>query len=380
MLQPAVRKFHDCFQHVDDPRVKGRCDHSLHSILFLVVSAVIANADGPAEIEEFALEKREWLEQFIELENGIPSHDTIGRVLSLIKPIEFQQALIEWMNQLRNDRRDGGPIAIQIDGKTSRGSYTNDAKSDALHIVGAWASEEGLALGQVAVDAKTNEIRVIPELLEMLDLREAIVTIDAMGCQKAIAKKIIEAGGDYIFAVKDNHPKLAEAIEQHYFTAHEEGLAASGVRSKTDRAKTRGRNEERFYAVGAIPDSMRELTNQWPGAKSIGQATTMIERKNASSHEVRYFLSSRDPRVNEFAKSVRSHWAIESMHWVLDVVFHEDESRIRTGNAVENMSFTRRFVVTLLKQDTSRASLKSKRKKAGWNTDFLEKLMFGPSI
>ncbi len=253
MLQPAVRKFHDCFQHIDDPRVKGRCDHTLHSILFLVVSAVIANADGPAEIEEFGIEKQQWLEQFIDLENGIPSNDTIGRVLSLIKPIQFQQALVEWMNQLRSGRRNDGPIAIQIDGKTSRGSYTNDAKSDALHIVGAWASEHGLALGQVAVDAKTNEIRVIPELLDMLDVRDAIVTIDAMGCQKSIAKKIIEAGGDYIFAVKENHPKLFEAIQEHYTQAHEDGLTVSGVRSKTDRARTRGRNEERFYAVTSIP-------------------------------------------------------------------------------------------------------------------------------
>ncbi len=380
MLQPAVRKFHDCFQHVEDPRVTGRCDHSLHSILFLVVSAVIANADGPVEIEEFGIEKQDWLEQFIDLEHGIPSHDTIGRVLSLIKPIQFQQALIEWMNQLRNDYRSDGTTFIQIDGKTSCGSYTNETKSDALHIVDAWASQHGLALGQVAVDAKTNEIRIIPELLQMLDLRDAIVTIDAMGCQKAIARQIIEAGGDYIFAVKDNHPKLYEALQDYYLKSHELGLTESGIRSKIDRAKTRGRNEERFYAVGEIPTTMRKLANQWPGAKSIGQAITTIERNGKMSSEVKYFLSSRPARVGAFAKSVRSHWSIESMHWVLDVVFHEDESRIRTGNAIENMSFTRRFAITLLKQDASKASLKSKRKKAEWNTDFLEKILFGVTV
>jgi predicted transposase YbfD/YdcC len=380
MSQPTIRKFHECFQIVKDPRVKGRCDHSLHTILFLVVSAVIADADGPAEIEDFGNQKREWLEQFVDLENGIPSHDTIGRVLSLIKPIEFQQALIEWTNQLRQDHGSGEPVLIQIDGKTSRGSYTNKEKSDALHIVGAWASEHGLALGQVAVDSKTNEIKAIPKLLELLDLREAIVTIDAMGCQRAIAKQIVEAGGDYIFAVKENHPKLSEAITQTFVDAHEEGLVESGVRSKSARAKTRGRFEDRFYAVSSIPDSLRELTDQWPGAKSIGQAITTIEKGDQSSVEVRYFLSSREARVNEFAKSVRSHWSIESMHWVLDVVFHEDASRIRTGNAIENMSFARRFVTSLLKQDTSRGSLKGKRKKAGWNTDFLEILLFGASF
>jgi DDE_Tnp_1-associated len=158
MLQPAVRKFHECFQLVDNPRVKGRCEHSLHTILFLVVSAVIADADGPAEIEDFGNEKQDWLEQFVDLENGVPSHDTIDRVLSLIKPIQFQQALIEWSNQLRQDHCGGEPVLIQIDGKTSRGSYMNKEKSDALHIVGAWASEHGLALGQIAVDSKTNEI------------------------------------------------------------------------------------------------------------------------------------------------------------------------------------------------------------------------------
>jgi predicted transposase YbfD/YdcC len=213
--------------------------------------------------------------------------------------------------------------------------------------------------------------------LELLDLREAIVTIDAMGCQRAIAKQIVEAGGDYFFAVKDNHPKLSEAIAQYFADAHEEGLVESGVRSKSDRAKTRGRHEDRFYAVSLIPDSMQALTAQWPGAKSIGQAITTIEKDGQTSTEVRYYLSSRAARVNEFAKSVRSHWSIESMHWVLDVVFHEDDTRIRTGNAIENMSFTRRFVTTLLKQDTSRGSLKGKRKKTGWNTDFLEMLLFG---
>lgn len=380
MLQPAVRKFHECFQIVVDPRVKGRCAHSLHAILFIVVSAVIADADGPAEIESFAIEKQDWLEQFVDLENGVPSHDTIGRLLSLIKPIQFQQALIEWTNQLRQDHRSGEPIMIQIDGKTSRGSYTNKKKSDALHIVGAWASEHGIALGQVAVDSKTNEITAIPQLLVLLDLRDAIVTIDAIGCQRAIAKQIIEAGGDYIFAVKDNHPKLSEAIGEYFVKAHEKGLVDSGVRSMTNKAKTRGRQEIRFYAVASIPDSLRKLTDQWPGAKTIGQAITTFVKDGVESTEVRYFLSSRAARVNEFAKSVRSHWSIESMHWVLDVVFHEDASRIRTGNAIENMSFTRRFVTTLLKQDTSKVSLKGKRKKAGWNTDFLEKLLFGATV
>lgn len=380
MLQPAIRQFHECFKFVDDPRVKGRSVHSLHSILFIIVSAVIANADGPSEIESFAKTRKDWLEKFIDLDDGVPSHDTIGRILAMIKPIQFQTALIEWVQRLRAGQSTDGPKLIQIDGKTSRGSYTNEDKSNALHIVGAWASEYGLALGQVAVDSKTNEITVIPELIDLLDLEGAIVTIDAMGCQKSIARKIIEAKGDYIFAVKDNHPKLSAAIEQYFISAHEEGLRELGIRSQAVHGKSRGRFETRFYAVGKIPESLRELTDQWPGAKSIGQAITTFGRSGEESTEVRYFISSRTPKVSEFAKSVRSHWSIESMHWVLDVVFHEDASRIRTGHAIENMSFTRRFVTSLLKQDTSKGSLKGKRKKAGWDTDFLEILLFGLGV
>lgn len=380
MLQPAVRQFHESFKIVDDLRVKGRSVHSLQSILFIIVSAVIANADGPSEIEEFAKTRKDWLEKFIDLDDGVPSHDTIGRILAMIKPIQFQTALIEWVQRLRAGQNADAPKLIQIDGKTSRGSYTNESKSNALHIVGAWASEHGLALGQVAVDSKTNEISVIPELIDLLDLHGAIVTIDAMGCQKSIARKIIEAKGDYIFAVKDNHPKLSTAIEQYFVSAHEEGLRESGIRSQTVHGKSRGRIERRFYAVGKIPESLRELTDQWPGAISIGQAITTFERSGEETTEVRYFISSRAPKVSEFAKSIRSHWSIESMHWVLDVVFHEDASRIRTGHAIENMSFTRRFVTSLLKQDTSRVSLKGKRKKAGWDTDFLEILLFGLTV
>jgi predicted transposase YbfD/YdcC len=268
---------------------------------------------------------------------------------------------------------EDGPVLVQIDGKTARGSYTNGEKSDALHIVSAWASQHGLTLGQVAVDSKSNEITAIPQLLDMMDLKGAIVTVDAMGCQKSIAKKIVEEKGDYTFAVKDNHPKLCEAIE----AAYENGFADYRIRSKTTRKKQAGRVEERYYAVGPIPEELKSLTDEWPGAKSIGQAITISTKAGEESSEVRYYISSRAAKAGEFADSVRSHWSIESMHWVLDVAFHEDASRIRSGHATENMSFARRFVITLLKQDTTKVSLKQKRKKAGWNTTFLEKLLFG---
>lgn len=387
-MSSQIDVFHDCFDGIDDPRVQGRVVHPLNSILLLIVAAVISDADGPEEIECFGHEKVDWLERFADFSAGIPSHDTIGRVLSLIKPSQFQQALLDWhghlcsmkakANQDEADDTDDVQAArhVAIDGKTARGSYTDAEKSNAIHIVSAWATEHGITLGQTEVDSKTNEITAIGELMDFIDLKKSIITVDAIGAQKSIATKIIEEGGDYIFAIKDNHPKLAEAIRDHFESVHEHGLIEHAVRSKTTKAKQASRTEQRFYAVGPIPESMTGLASAWKGAKSIGQAITECEKNGNTTVEVRYYLSSRPPRVGEFAQSVRNHWSIESMHWVLDVVFHEDGNRIRTKNATNNFSFVRRYVTTLLKRDTTKRSLKQKRKKAGWNTDFLEKLLF----
>ena len=245
---------------------------------------------------------------------------------------------------------------------------------NAIHVVSAWASTLGLTLGQRRVDSKSNEITAIPEVLDMIDLQGTLVTIDAIGCQKSIARKIVDGGGDYTFALKDNHPKLCHAVESFFEQAHDNGLSHSKVRSLKQVEDKRGRVDERFYAVTSIPKAMKPLADQWPDAKSIGQAITISESQGEQRVEVRYYLSSRRPKVKEFSQSVRSHWSIESMHWILDVVFHEDASRIRTGYAAENMSFLRKFITTILKRDTSRGSMKGKRKRAGWNTRFLEKL------
>jgi predicted transposase YbfD/YdcC len=377
MAVEQVASFESCFEIVSDPRVQGRSYHPLKSVLFLVVSAVISGADGPAEIEDFGKEREDWLEQFVDLPYGVPSHDTIGRILAIIKPAEFQKALLAWISELRKDSSVDGPIVVPIDGKTARSSYTDADKSDALHIVSAWATDHGITLGQISVDSKSNEITAVPQLLEMLELKDTIVTLDAMGCQKAIAKQVIDGGGDYTFAVKDNHPKLAQAIEECFGEAYEAGLVDSGFRSKTIHEKGHGRVETRSYCVALLPESMKDLASAWPGIKSIGQAINMTAVGDKETSEVRYYISSRAAKVGEFSESVRKHWGIESMHWVLDVVFGEDRSRIRTGHATENMSFTRKFVTSLLKQDTSKTSLKGKRKRAGWNTNFLESLLFG---
>jgi len=375
MAVDQLVSFESCFEIVSDPRVQGRSYHPLNSVLFLVVAAVISGADGPAEIEDFGKERQDWLEQFIELPYGIPSHDTLGRILSIIKPAEFQKALLAWLSELRRTPDGDSPIVVPIDGKTARGSYTDAEKSNAIHIVSAWASDYGITLGQVAVDSKSNEITAVPQLLDMLDLKGTIVTLDAMGCQKAIAKKVIEGGGDFTSAVKDNHPKLAAAVEQAFLEAYEAGLLESGFRSKTVREKGHGRKEMRSYCVASVPESMKALTKAWPGIQSIGQAINVTTNGEQETSETRYYISSRAPKVGEFSQSVRKHWGIESMHWILDVIFGEDASRIRTGHAVENMSFTKKFVISLLKQDTSKTSLKGKRKRAGWNTSFLQKLV-----
>ncbi len=377
MPHAQVLSFQQCLEVVEDPRVTGRCDHPLDTVLFLVVAAVIAGADGPSEIEDFGKEQHEWLARFVELPAGIPSHDTIGRVLALIQPGPFQQALLDWLMQLRGQPQNAGPILVPIDGKTVRGSATDPGKTNALHLVSAWASEHGLTLGQVAVDAKSNEITAIPELLAMLDLRGTLVSLDAMGCQKAIARQIVAGGGDYTLAVKGNQPTLHAAISEAFLEAHDRGLVESGFRARLQQERSHGRSVERHYAVGSIPPQLKKLLATWPGAKSLGQVITYTTQGEAFTEEVRYYLSSRRPKVSEFQRSVRQHWGIESMHWILDVVFSEDASRVHLGNATENLSFVRRFVTSLLKQETSRSSLKAKRKRAGWNTKFLEKLLFG---
>lgn len=371
--------FRTHFAGVEEPRINRSKVHQLMDILFISVAATIAGADGPTDIADFAEQKLAWCRKFVRLKNGVPSHDTIGRVLSLIKPDQFQTAFLDWIASFANeDSEDGEPCFVPIDGKTLRGSGGAKDRSNPLHVVSAWATKQGLTLGQVAVDSKSNEITAIPKLLEMLELSGAIISIDAMGCQKEIARKIIKGGGDYVLAVKNNQPKLYQAIEKFYIKLHEsDDFRGCACRQHTTLEKSRGRIEERCYFIAPVPESMKHFCRDWKGLKSIGQVITHIDCGEKATSEVRYYITSRQPRVREFAKSVRGHWLIESMHWILDVVFNEDASRIRNGDGAENFGFLRKFAISLLKRDTSRGSLKGKRKRAGWNTKFLEKLLFG---
>jgi predicted transposase YbfD/YdcC len=371
--------FRDYFQEVDDPRIHRSMAHPLLDILFLAVTATLAGADGPSDIEAFGKAKIEWLRRFIKLPGGIPSHDTIGRVFSLIKPRQFQRAFLNWIETLTSQDSTEGPRFIPIDGKTARGSYTDADKSNPLHLVSAWSAKQGITLGQVATDQKSNEITAIPKLLELLELEGAIVTIDAMGCQKTIAQKIVDGGGDYVLAVKDNQPSLHDAIRDYILDTYED--ESLPFREWNTKHQSAVQVEERYYRIAPLPESFQQFKKDWKGLRSIGQAIRLVERDGKTTVGVRYFISSTEPKVKQFAEAVRTHWSIEnSLHWVLDVVFGEDGSRIRKGHATENFSFLRRFATSVLRRDTSKSSLKLKRKRAAWNTRFLEKLLFGRSI
>jgi len=378
-MQSSSLDFVDHFSTVEDPRLDRKKQHALIDVLFLCVAGTIAGCDGPTDIADFGATQIEWCRKFVALENGVPSHDTIGRVISMIKPDEFQQAFLDWVAALTSGDSTDGPQFVPIDGKTLRGSGGAKHRDNPLHVVSAWATAQGMTLGQVAVDAKSNEITAIPKLLEMLELKGAIISIDAMGCQKEIAKQIVKGGGDYVLALKDNHPKLHEEVSQFFLQRHEnQDFAEFGCRQHHTVEKARGAVETRYYMVAPVPDSMKSLTREWKGLTSIGQAiTSTLSKDGSETSDVRYYINSIDPKVKLFATSVRSHWSIESMHWVLDVVFQEDKSRLRNGDSTENFGFLRKFVIGLLKRDTSKGSLAGKRKKAAWSTTFLEKLLFG---
>jgi predicted transposase YbfD/YdcC len=381
MLSSSLN-FVDYFSCVEEPRLDRKKRHELLDILFLCVAGTIAGCDGPSDIACFATTQLDWCRKFVTLANGVPSHDTIGRVISLIKPDQFQKAFLDWVAELVSGDKTDGPQFVPIDGKTMRGSGNAKHRENPLHVVSAWASQQGMTLGQVAVDSKSNEITAIPRLLEMLELKGAVVSIDALGCQKEIARRIVQRGGDYVLALKDNHPKLRQAVAQFFLDRHEqEDFHKFGCRQHQTVEKARGRIDTRTYIVAPIPDSLRSVTRGWKGIKSIGQViTSSISKDGSETSEVRYYINSIDPKVKLFAQSVRSHWSIESMHWILDVVFKEDKSRLRNGDSTENFGFLRKFIISLLKRDTSQGSLVGKRKKAAWSTEFLEKLLFGTTV
>lgn len=361
------------FSAIPDPRVQRTQAHSLHDILMISICALLCGAENFVEFQRFGEAKRAWLAGFLKLPNGIPSHDTFGRVFALLDPRQFSECFTNWTRSLR---QSFSAEIIAIDGKTLRRSHDRAKGREPIHMVSAWARENGLVLGQRKVEAKSNEIIAIPELLRALDLAGSLVTIDAMGCQKQIAQAIGEAEADYVLALKANQGTLHGEVESFLEDAHANGFAGLAHDFLETTEKGHGRRETRRYWIS---EDIEWLTahDQWAHLRAIG----MVESTRASAGQVsterRFYITSLGADAATFARAVRGHWAIEnSLHWSLDVSFHEDQCRVRTGHAAENFAILRHLVLNLLKADTTKkVGLTAKQKCAGWDHRYLLSLL-----
>lgn len=377
----AVRRLDSLSRHFEslaDPRDTRNRRHLLVDVIVISICGVMVGCDGPTAIARWARHKEEWLASFLELPNGLPSRDCIRRVLSALKPAAFQKCFESLIAACLASDTSGSVGLIAIDGKTARRSHDRARGLGALHLVSAWATEHGLALGQVATADKSNEITAIPELLDQIDVSGAVVSIDAMGCQREIAQKIVDEKGDYVLAVKDNQPKLFAAIHEFFTTHLEDDLAQVPHRSHQTREKTHGRLDERYYSTAKLPEDF-PLRDQWPSLKAIGCATRVTTRPDGTeTDETRYYIVSRYLSGARFAEAVRGHWGIEnSLHWVLDMNFREDENRTRERTLADNLSWLRRFAISKLKQHPKKDSLRGKMQSAGWSDRFLTEVLTG---
>jgi predicted transposase YbfD/YdcC len=363
------------FEALPDPRHPRNRLHLLGEVIAIAVCGVIVGCEGPTAIARWARCKKDWLATVLELPNGLPSRDCIRRVLSALKPEAFRRCFESWIASLITETTAGQPL-IAIDGKTMRRSHDHKNGLGPLHLVGAWATELGLSLGQVATEAKSNEITAIPELIDQIDVTGSIVTIDALGCQKDIATKIVDGQGDYVLAVKDNQPKLHEAIREVFSDPHQAELMTRPHREHQTAEIGHGRQEERYYVLAEAPDDFPEK-DKWPGLQAIGMAVRVTEKPDGTtSGDTRYYICSRFLSGRRFAEAVRGHWGIEnSLHWVLDVTFDEDQTRTRNRHMAANLSWLRRFAITLLKRHPSKDSIKGKCQTAGWNNEFLMEVL-----
>jgi predicted transposase YbfD/YdcC len=362
------------FANLQDPRKSRRRVHRLMDIVVIAICGVIADCDNWQEIELFAHKRQDWLRRFLALPHGIPSHDTFERVFDRLNPRTFSACFREWVCALSAAVK---LPHIAIDGKTLRRSFDHSKNLGPLHLVSAWATEQKLSLGQVAVEAKSNEITAIPQLLELLDVHGALVTIDAMGCQKEIAQKIVSGGGDYVLTVKGNQERLLADIQQVVGEALDNALTEAVVDDFEVEQRGHGRTEKRRYVVAHQTEGIRDR-QLWPNLTTVGMCYSEREIDGKTTVEGRYFIGSRKLSAKQYAEVLRDHWGIEnSLHWQLDVSFDEDGSRIRHRNGAENFAVLRRMAVSLLKQHPSKRSIACKRKEAILDTAFLEEILAG---
>ena len=366
------------FAELEDPRSSINRRHPLASVIVIAILAVLAGAGGPTAIARWAELKKDLLLQLLDLPHGIPSKDVFRRVLMVLNPTAFQACFARWLWSLRTDAAAETGVeqpVLAVDGKTLRRSHDGSKGLGALHSVSVWASEFGLSLGQVACAEKSNEITAIPELLSIVDIEGAIITIDAMGTQKAIAEQIVAGGADYVLALKGNQGSLHQAVID-YIDEQLEGELPE-VSEQTTVEKGHGREESRTYLQLPAPEGLPGRA-EWKNLKSVGVATSRRLRDGKEAVEVRYYISSLEVDVKQFARAVRGHWSVENgCHWVLDMTFREDESRIRERHLRENFAWLNRFALSLLKQHPGRQSLAMKRRSCGWSDAFLMEVITG---
>jgi predicted transposase YbfD/YdcC len=362
------------FKDLEDPRIDRTKRHRLSDIITIALCAVICGADSWVEVQKFGSAKLGWLRRRLELPNGIPSHDTFGRVFRLIDPQKFQDCFLAWIRGV-SDTTEGR--LIPIDGKTVRRSSDTAVGKSPLHLVSAWAAANHLLLGQVAVGDKTNEITAIPQLLDLLDLEGAIVSIDAMGCQKEIARKIVDGGGDYVLAVKANQDTLRDDVMAYIGECLDKDFAGVKVSTYTTAEAGHGRREERYVIAVPVPEGFRNR-ELWAGLESLCLVTRTREvGEQVEGPEAFYYISSLKANAKKLGAAVRGHWGIENgLHWVLDMSFREDESRVRKDHAPANLGLLRRLALSLLKRAKGvKGGVHAKRLQAGWDEKVLEEIM-----
>jgi predicted transposase YbfD/YdcC len=368
MVQPhlTIKKY---FGKLKDPRIKRHRRHRLLDIVTIALCGVICGCDDWQQIATFGRSRLDWLKKFLTLPNGIPSHDTFERVFDRLDPQAFQSCFRSWMQALHESL---GLSQIAIDGKTLRGSARGELKG--LHLVSAWATANGVSLGQVAVDEKSNEIPAIPQLLQLLAVKGALVTIDAMGCQKEIAQAIVDKKADYVLTVKDNQPTLRANLEAYFQKALENDFSGLKHSSYETEDRGHGRHETRRYEIIVDPPEFSAFG--WAKLQAIGMCCRERTSKGQTSTEVVFFIGSRKASAKVYGKALRNHWSIENnLHWQLDVNFSEDNNRVSRRRGAENLSVLRRLALSLLKQNPAKESIPCKRLRAALDPDFLREIL-----